>query len=85
MNDETLQRANEIKARLKQIEKEKDFLIEFMPPVKEVCREKEGRYGRFFSAISCKDRRRKEKVDKFNRDKLPKLLRSHKRRYTRYV
>ena len=40
MNDETLQRANEIKDRLKQIDKEKDLLIEFFPPTKENCRNK---------------------------------------------
>lgn len=61
MNDETLQRANEIKARLKQIEKEKDFLTEFMPPVKEVCREKEGRYGRFFRLFHAKTEEEKKK------------------------
>lgn len=60
MNDETLQRANEIKDRLKQIDKEKDLLIEFLPPTKENCR-KEGRYGQLMRLFHANTEEEKKK------------------------
>lgn len=60
MNDETLQRANEIKDRLKQIDEEKDLLIEFFPPTKENCRKK-GMYGRIMRLFHANEEAEKKK------------------------
>lgn len=60
MNDETLQRANEIKARLEQIDKEKKLLIEFLPPTKENCRKK-GMYGRLMRLFHANEEAEKKK------------------------
>ena len=61
MNNETLQRANEIKDRLKQIEKEKDLLIDFLPPTQKECRKRYGRYGRLMRIFHANNETEKKK------------------------